>query len=739
MSQQYADIIVDISSEKLDRTFQYRVPEHLKGRITEGMVVRVPFGRGDREISGYVIGLSDEPKFDEDKIKEIIRLENSQETVESRLIALAAWMRENYGSTMIQALKTVLPVKKQIAKKEERRFRLNMEKAQGEAYLKQCLNRHYVAKARAVAAVLDQEWVPYEVMTGTHKVTSSVLKGLVEDGVLTMNAREVYRAALEKADETEKVLLTETQRVIAEDICDEWEYRDRPCLIHGITGSGKTSIYMDLIARVVEKGQQVIVLIPEIALTRQTVARFMRRFGSGISFLNSRMTPAERYDQFKAAKRGDVQIMVGPRSALFTPFSNLGLIILDEEHENTYISETAPRYHAREVAIKRAQLEHGHVIMGSATPSVDACYAAKQGRYRLFSLKERYGTSRLPDVSVVDMREELKTGNRSILSTKLQKAMEDRLSRGEQMMLFLNRRGYAGFVSCRSCGHVVKCPHCDVALSSHNNGKMLCHYCGYEMPQVRECPECHSPYISGFKIGTQQIEDVVKKRFPQARVIRMDLDSTKGKEGHAKILQTFENREADILIGTQMIVKGHDFPYVTLVGVLAADLSLNSSDYRASERTFQLITQAVGRAGRGERAGEAIVQTYHPDHYSIVAAVNQDYESFYEEEIAYRILLDYPPSGCMMAVLGSGQDEEHLETAMEYLKKFILKIYPKADLQVIGPALPGVGKVRDVYRRVIYCKHAKYNTLVAIKNQLERYIEINSGFDTIQIQFDFNK
>lgn len=739
MSQQYADIIVDISTEKLDRTFQYKVPEHLYGRISEGMVVRIPFGRGNRELSGYVVGLSEAPTFDSEKIKEIICLENSSETVESRLVALAAWMRENYGSTMIQALKTVLPVKKQIAKKEERRLRLNRTKTEGEAYLNYCLNRHYVAKARAVAAVLDQECVPYEAMTGKYKVTAAVIKGLIEEGILTMNTREVYRASLESSDETEKVFLTEKQKSIVEDVLDEWEYKNRPCLIHGITGSGKTSIYMELIAKVVGEGQQVIVLIPEIALTRQTVARFMRRFGSGISFLNSRMTPAERYDQFKAAKRGDVQIMVGPRSALFTPFSNLGLIILDEEHENTYISESAPRYHAREVAIKRAELEDAHVVMGSATPSVDAYYGAKEGKYRLFTLKERYGNSCLPDVSVIDMREELKKGNRSIISGRLQEAMEERLKKGEQIMLFLNRRGYAGFVSCRSCGHVVKCPHCDVSLSVHNNGKMICHYCGYETPKVQECPVCQSPYIGGFKIGTQQIEDVVKKLFSDARVLRMDLDSTKGKEGHAKILKAFEDREADILIGTQMIVKGHDFPYVTLVGVLAADLSLNSSDFRASERTFQLITQAVGRAGRGERPGEAIVQTYHPDHYSIVDAVNQDYESFYEEEIAYRTLLDYPPAGRMMAVLGCGEDEEYLEMAMEYLKKFILKVYPKSDLQIIGPALPGVSKVRDIYRKVIYLKHAKYDILVMIKNQLERYIEINSGYDQVQIQFDFNK
>lgn len=739
MSQQYADVIVDISSEKLDRTFQYRVPEYLKGRITEGMVVRIPFGRGDREITGYVISLSEEPKYDAEKTKEILGVENSQETVESRLIALAAWMRENYGSTMIQALKTVFPVRKHIAGKEERHLRLKVSRAEGEAYLEHCLNRHYVAKARAVAAVLDREWVPYGIMTGEYRVTAAVIRGLLDEGILTMNAREVYRAALETTAETQYTLLTDAQRAVAEDIADEWEYRDRPCLIYGITGSGKTSIYMELIGQVVERGQQVIVLIPEIALTRQTVARFLTRFGGGIAFLNSRMTPAERYDQFKAAKRGDVQIMVGPRSALFTPFPNLGLIIVDEEHENTYISENAPRYHAREAAIKRGELENAHVVMGSATPSVDAYYAAKQGIYRLFTLKERYGGSRLPEVSVVDMREELKKGNRSILSSKLSEAMEERFDRGEQMMLFLNRRGYAGFVSCRSCGHVVKCPHCDVSLSMHKNGKMICHYCGYETVQVKECPVCQSPYIGGFKIGTQQIEDVVQKAFPQARILRMDLDSTKGKEGHGKILGAFENHEADILIGTQMIVKGHDFPNVTLVGVLAADLSLNSSDYRAGERTFQLITQAVGRAGRGSRPGEAIVQTYHPDHYSIVDAVHQDYESFFEEELSYRMLLNYPPCGCMMAVLGSGEDETHLEMAMEYLKKFILKLYRKSDLQVIGPALPGVGKVRDVYRRVIYCKHLQYDTLVMIKDQLERYIEINSGFDTIQIQFDFNK
>lgn len=738
MSQLFADIIVDISSEALDRDFQYRIPAQLQDQVTEGVVVKIPFGKGNRMIKGYVIQITDRAKYDLNKMKEIASVENCEETVESRLIQLAGWMKENYGSTMIQALKTVLPVKKQVKKKENRKLMLAVSKEEGEKYLEFCLNRHYVAKARVVASLLDHGEQPYEDVLKVCQVTASVIRSLIDGGILTMEKKEVYRASLDSVEQTSSIHLTECQHQIAEDIQGEWEYRDRPCLIYGVTGSGKTSIYMELMEKMVSQGKQVIVLIPEIALTRQMVNRFLKRFGTGISFLNSRMTPAERYDQFKAAKRGDVQIMIGPRSALFTPFSNLGLIIIDEEHENSYISESVPRYHAKETAVKRAELEHAHVVLGSATPSVDSYHACREGRYRLFTIKERYGSSQLPDVSIVDMREELKQGNRSILSMELQEAIGSCLEKREQVILFLNRRGYAGFVSCRSCGYVVKCPHCDVSLSSHNNGKMICHYCGYETKQISVCPECGSSYIGGFKAGTQQIEAVVKKMFPTSRTLRMDLDTTRGKEGHARILAAFEGQEADILIGTQMIVKGHDFPNVTLVGVLAADLSLNSSDYRAAERTFQLITQAVGRAGRGEKPGKALVQTYNPEHYSIVDAVGQNYEDFYEEEIAYRMLMDYPPAGSMMAVLGSCGDEQLLETGMEYLKKYVERIGQGKGLQMIGPASPTVAKVRDIYRRVLYIKHQDVKRLIWVKDQLERYIEINSGYQNITVQFDFN-
>ena len=344
----------------------------------------------------------------------------------------------------------------------------------------------------------------------------------------------------------------------------------------------------------------------------------------------------------------------------------------------------------------------------------------------------------MPQVSVIDLREELRGGNRSVLSRSLQEKMKERLEKKEQIMLFLNRRGYAGFVSCRSCGFVVKCPHCDVSLSEHNNGRLLCHYCGYETRKPQVCPQCGSPYIGGFKTGTQQIEKVVRDTFPGVRTLRMDFDATRNKGSYEQILAAFAAHEADVLVGTQMIVKGHDFPDVTLVGVIAADLSLNAEDYRCGERTFQLLCQAVGRCGRGMKAGEAVIQTYHPEHYSIQASAAQDYQTFYEEEMSYRMLLDYPPASHMLAILGSGENEEVLTQAMHYLELYIHRIYREKDLHVIGPAYAAIGKVKDIYRQVIYLKHKEYKTLVRIKDQMEKYIEINSGFRKIYIQFDFS-
>lgn len=740
MNKEFADIIVDISCDKLDRTFQYRVPEFLKEQIKPGMLVKVPFGNGKRLIRGYVVNVTGQPSYQVEKMKEIKEVVQQENSLESRLIALAAWIRQQYGSTMIQALKTVLPVKHKMKEKEEQYLSLAIEKDQAQKLAEMYHRKHYVAKERILRKVLEQGTLSKTQAVQKLSVSSKTLFSMERQGIFQIRSQIVYRnPVLQETEKKEDIELTEVQEKVVFEILQGWYQGDqRPSLIRGVTGSGKTLIYMKIIEKVLQQKKQAILLIPEIALTYQNVQRFYQKFGDKVSVLHSRLSQGERSDQFSRAQKGEVEIMIGPRSALFTPFPNLGLIIIDEEHETSYQSETMPCYHARETAIQRGKLENCPVILGSATPSVDAYWQAKHGNYRLFELETRYEDRELPSVEVVDLRKELRQGNRSILSRSLQDKMKNRLEKKQQILLFLNRRGYAGFFSCRSCGTVMKCPHCDVSLSIHKHGKMVCHYCGYETRQPERCPTCGSPFIGGFRVGTQQIEDIVKRMFPQAKVLRMDLDTTRKKDSYQSILSSFEKGEADILIGTQMIVKGHDFPKVTLVGVLAADLSLNTSDYRSGERTFQLLTQAVGRAGRGKEAGEAVIQTYQPEHYSIQAAVTQNYPSFFEKEIGYRQLLSYPPASHLFAIHGSGMEEQHLSVAMEYIRQFLKKIDGKGRLQVIGPADETVAKVADMYRKVIYIKQEDHQMLLYVKEQLERYIEINKGFNKIRIQFEFD-
>ena len=757
----FADVIVDIQHEKLDKIFQYRIPASMEDRLEPGMEVLVPFGKGNRQIKGYVTGISETCDYDLSKVKEIIEIPERGMEIEAKLVALAAWMKANYGGTMIQSLKTVLPIKQKENAKVKKRLRLLLDEETGKRQLHYYLEKNQKARARLMAALLDDHLLEYELVTKKLNITMPVIRALEEQGVLAVETEQVFRTPVKQTEQkAQQITYTPEQQNVIE--CFRQDYTEglrKTYLIHGVTGSGKTEVYMEMIRTVVDQGKQAIVLIPEIALTYQTVMRFYRRFGNRVAIMNSRLSAGERYDQMMRAKAGQVDVMIGPRSALFTPFPDLGLIVIDEEHEPTYKSEQTPRYHARETAIRRAETEGASVVLGSATPSMEAMYRAKRGEYVLFEMKNRSRMQQMAEVYTVDMREELKNGNRSILSTKLKELMEDRLEKGEQIMLFLNRRGYSGFISCRECGHVVKCPHCDVSLSVHRDGKMRCHYCGYEQPKITVCPECGSRYIGEFRAGTQQIEDMVRETFPQARVLRMDMDTTRQKDAHEKILSAFANEEADVLVGTQMIVKGHDFPNVTLVGVLAADMSLYTGDYRSGERTFQLLTQAAGRAGRGERPGEAVIQTYDPSHYAIETAAKQDYKAFYEEEIRYRELMGYPPAEQLLAVFVSGEDEALLEKGCHYLREYILRVIRhlsgagsikggSPDVQtdrtgayaagVIGPASPGIDKIKDVYRRVIYVKAERYDILVGIKDRVEKYIEINSGFDRMRIQFDFN-
>ena len=420
---------------------------------------------------------------------------------------------------------------------------------------------------------------------------------------------------------------------------------------------------------------------------------------------------------------------------MFTPFKNPGLIIIDEEHENSYKSEGMPKYHARETAIKLAKMADASVVLGSATPSIDSYYKAKEGEYTLYSMPERIAGSVLPIVHTVDLRQELKEGNRSVFSKKLQELIADRLEKKEQIMLFLNRRGYAGFVSCRSCGHVMKCPHCDISLSEHKNGKLVCHYCGYEIVKPPRCPECASKYLLGFRAGTEQIEEQLYQLFPGISVLRMDGDTTRKKDSYEKILSSFNEGAADVLVGTQMIVKGHDFPNVTLMGIIAADLSLAANDYRAGERTFALLTQAAGRAGRGMQPGEVVIQSYQPEHYSIAHAANQDYEGFYEEEILYRTFSSYPPVCQMLAVMVSGKEEETVINTAGQLAENAQEADKEA--AVIGPAPAGISKINDIYREVFMVKAKQEESLIAIKDLLEMQFDALNKKE-INIQFDFN-
>ncbi len=750
MSDLYADIIVDISHEKVDRDFQYHIPQDLQELVEIGTCVQVPFGKGNKLIKGYVVGIGDICKFDRTKIKDIHAIVKDGVSVEDKQIALAAWIRKSYGGTMIQALKTVLPVKQTVKSIEHKKVLLSASREEAIAVLGESLrDKRRAARTRLLEELLKEEELPYELITGKLMVSGAVVKGLEKAGIVRIEKVQGYRNPVKKPDTAlEKKNLSQQQEGVVAQIMQDYDNDLRKTyLLHGITGSGKTEVYIRLIEEVAARGQQAIVLIPEIALTYQTLMRFYKHFGDRVSVLNSTLSAGEKYDQCERAKHREIDVIIGPRSALFTPFPDLGLIVMDEEHEGSYKSESTPKYHARETAEAYARMQHASLVLGSATPSMEAYYRAKKQEYKLFQLTKRLTGGTLPTVYTVDLREELKQGNRTIFSRKLQELLEDRLQKGQQSMLFINRRGLAGFVSCRACGHVIKCPHCDVSLSEHRGGRLVCHYCGYETAKITICPECGSKYISGFRAGTQQIEEKLKELYPQMRILRMDADTTKTKDSYEKILAAFGNGEADVLVGTQMIVKGHDFPNVTLVGVLAADMSLSVGDYRAAERTFQLITQAAGRAGRGELAGEVVVQTYQPEHYAIVHAAAQDYEAFYEEEILYRDLMQYPPVAHMLAVqiYAVGEKEGAVlaermaqwtrEHASDMQKKQGWK--PQEGIQVIGPAPGGIGKINDIYRFVFYVKHGEYETLIGVKDRLEQRLK-ELDLRQINIQFDFN-
>lgn len=682
MSQKYADIIIDISHEGVDKTFEYKIPDELSDVVQTGSVVNVPFGRWNKVQKGYVIEVKDIPEYDPEKLKEIIEINEKSIEVEASLIRLAAWMKETYSCTMITALRTVMPVKEKVSARKP--------------------------------------------------------------GVDIMESVPEF-APIEE--------LNDQQRAVVDKFCDDYSSgrRDR-YLLHGITGSGKTEVYIQLAKKVTDEGRAVIMLIPEIALTFQTVARFRAVFGDRISILNSRLSKGEKFREFERARTGETDIIIGPRSALFTPFEKLGLIIIDEEHDNSYKSESTPKYHARETAFKRAEIEGAAVILGSATPSVTSYHMAETGKLTLMSLDKRAAGSSLPSVTIVDMRDELKKGNRSIISGALYEKLSAAFSAGEQAMLFINRRGFNTFVSCRECGEVIKCPRCDVSLSLHGSSTLMCHYCGHTEVMPKACPKCKSKLIGGYGTGTEKVEAEVQRLFPGVKTIRMDKDTTKTKGSHGRIISAFRNHKADCLIGTQMIVKGHDFGNVTVVGAILADLGLFDSDYESSERTFDLLTQAAGRAGRADKKGYTVIQTYQPEHYAIMTAAEQNYEGFYQYETAYRRILRYPPFYRLTEVMVTSGDEDAALRAAEELAAELKKLYmersnetdkgkisssfKKSAVDIIGPAEAVIYKIDDVYRRVIYIKTDDEVLVGEISNYL---ISKLGSYENVGIQVDMRR
>lgn len=663
----FALVIIDISAKAVDRPFTYIIPRELEKEILVGSKVKVPFGRANIKKDGVVIGIESNTNLVSSQIKTILEKAEGGTDSDTKLIELAIFMAHEYGCTLSQALKTVLPERRIIRK-----------------------NKRRTDPTKVILA------------SGDFK--------------------------------EEKVELSLAQRRVYEEI----KQSEKPSLLYGITGSGKTRIYIELIRSMQKEKKTSILLIPEISLAFQTIRELKLYLGDRVGIMHSRLSKGEKYEQYQRIVSGKIDVVVGPRSALFSPLPNLGLIIIDEEHENSYHSDTTPRYDARLVAVKLAKLLGSKVLLASATPSVESFKKALDGVYSIHILKERARKgAKLPNIHIVDMRKEFVGGNRTVFSGKLYDFINDRLKKKEQVMLFLNRRGYANYAFCRSCGKVFKCPHCDVSLTVHNSwyhgntgdneksALLSCHYCGYEAPLPRICPECGSKYVAPFGMGTQKLELYVKKMFPEARVIRMDADTTRKKGSFEKILSSFKDGKADVLIGTQMIVKGHDFEKVTLVGIVNADLSLYNQAYNACERTYELLTQASGRSGRAKKEGDVVIQSYVPDHYAISTAAREDYENFFKRELGYRKLLNYPPFTYMLFLRFSSPLEKSVIDAAKYAV-FLVKESWRGEAEIIGPCNETIYKLQDRYRKILYIKHPSHDIILKIRDKI--ISAINSKF-----------
>lgn len=728
---EYALIIVSLSHSNIDHIFHYRIPARLRGSIEIGMRVMVPFGKGNRKIEGYVVGFSDNADVDESLIKDIADICESYSIISSKRIELAKWMQEKYYTTLSNCIQCIIP--KRVNEKNFACVVLNDENDNIEAEIEKVMKKD-TKQRKVLSLLLNGDEIPVSHIKNFLEVDDAPITALIKKGIIKRVYEQVYRGNFNTASVKKTVppALTEEQENACNAIFNEMDnFTGKPILVHGVTGSGKTEIYLRAIEKALNEGKSAIVLVPEISLTQQTVERFVSRFGDKVSVTHSRLNDGERYDQWTRARLGKISVMIGPRSAVFTPFENLGIIIIDEEHETTYKSDQlSPKYDAREVAKKLSELYKCTVVLGSATPSVTSYYKAEKGEYNLCILSNRVNHS-FPDIEIVDMRAELAKRNFSVFSEKLSKAIKNNIENKEQTILFLNRRGYSTFVSCRECGYVMTCKNCNVSYTYHKGiNKLSCHYCGATVNVPAVCPSCGSKHIKYFGTGTEKIEQEVNKYFPEARVLRMDLDTTQRKNSHQVILDEFRRGKADILIGTQMIAKGLDFENVTLVGIIAADLSLNLGDYRSGETTYQLVSQVAGRAGRAEKKGKVYIQTYSPEHYSIRYAAGNDYTGFYNQEIEYRKSMVYPPFTNIFLIMFVGENEGYIKQCLSDLL-YVMKHYNKNNMFThLGPSPAVISKINNNYRwqLIVKCENEEKlrNYVLFCLNKLKQNVNLKN-------------
>ena len=727
----YAEIILNSEALEIDRPFTYKIPVELEDRIQKGQIVKVPFGMGNKTSEGFVLSIKGEDEVDISfRVKKIHSIITDEPVIDSDNIKLIDFLREKYLCKYIDAFRLLIPVGIMKGAKNKSK-KVIVFKSDDLSCIK---------KPEGYMDIINflkdnsGKYTKSELINN-NSISQYKLNSLIEKGLLAVEEETVFRYNSRTYNvDSEKELTLEQKKVLHE----YNNSNNKLFLLKGVTGSGKTEVYMRMVEEAIKRNKSAIVLVPEISLTPQMIERFKGRFGRDVALFHSKLSDGERFDEWFRVKEGKAKLVVGARSAIFLPVKDLGLIIIDEEHENTYKSDQNPKYQTKEVAEFLSEQKGCKVVLGSATPTIETYYRSLVSELDLLELNSRVDNKDMPPMKIVDMRNELRSGNMSLFSRELFADIQDKLSKGEQIILFLNRRGFSTFVSCRSCGYVFKCEECDISMTYHRNGLLVCHYCGKSKRTPQKCPKCDSKYVKFFGAGTQRVEEEVKKYFKDVKVLRMDVDTTRSKDAYENIYNTFKEGKADILIGTQMISKGLDFKNVTLVGVLAADMSINLPDYRAAERTFQIITQVAGRAGRGEKQGKVIIQTYNPDHYSLEYAINYDYEGFYEKEFTVRALMKYPPFGKILLINGISKKEDLLKNFMHKISNVIKPVVEKEiDVDILGPIPCLIAKVKENYRWQIVIK-GEFNSEFAKKIKELLYDESKNVYNDIRISMDIN-